>query len=209
MKKILVLSLIFVLCGLYPACNRADVDGQGAGKKAGSGEGRGKRMRGQGSDASYVELEKRVARLEERMAQLDQKNTRRQVTAEYTQVAPKELANNPDSYEGKKIRFMGKIDSIDADKNIVVISRGENKIKVDVADIDAEQKTELLKPVENNDNLGRMIAMGVFKGGVMKADKVRLLRRGGMRAGRGGARGNFGEDGARGKMRGGGRGGRQ
>ncbi|GEM_PF-2915089 len=139
----------------------------------GEGGGKGKRNRGAQSD-----LETRINRLERRVAQLESQAGRQSVGMEYTRVSPRELKESPENFEGKKIRMMGRTKTLDLESNTMIITRGQNEIKVDLSTLDESFRTRL-NNISTDENLPRrLIVMGTFKEGVFQAEKIQMLRRG-------------------------------
>ena len=125
------------------------------------------------------DLEARVADLEHRVTQLEGgESGRANPGAQFIQANPKELSESPASFEGKKIRFMGKLNSLNLPSNSMVVSRGQGEVKVDLSTLDDSFKSQL-KDLKIDDQMPqRIVVMGTYQNGVLKAERIRLMRAG-------------------------------
>jgi len=127
------------------------------------------------------DLETRVADLERRVAQLEGggiESGRMNPGSQFMQANPRELSETPAAFEGKKIRFMGKLNSLNLGSNSLVVARGDSQVKVDLSALDDSYKSQL-KDVKIDDQTSqRIVVMGTFQDGVLKAERIRLMRGG-------------------------------
>ena len=150
----------------------------GCGKKDASSAGGG----------GKADLETRMSQLERRVAVLEKEAGQENPYSQYMSASPKEIADTPAAFEGKKIRLMGQLKSINLASNSMVVSRGDGETKVDLSTLDEVYKAQL-KDVNTSDQTPRRIGvMGTFQNGVLKAEKIRMSRQmgGGMPGGMGG-----------------------
>jgi hypothetical protein len=141
---------------------------QGCGKKDTSSQGGGGRK---------TDLDARVSQLERRVAILEKEAGQDNPGAQYMPATPKEIAETPGAFEGKKIRLMGQMSSLNLASNSLVVSRGQDNTKVDLSSLEEVYKAQL-KDININDQTPRRISvMGTFQNGVLKAEKLRVIMR--------------------------------
>jgi len=129
------------------------------------------------------DLEARVADLERRVAQLEGGGTagepgRMNPGSQFMQANPRELSETPATFEGKKIRFMGKLSSLDLGSNKLVVARGDSQVKVDLSALDESYKSQLKDVKIDDQTPQRIVVLGTFEGGVLKAERIRLMKGG-------------------------------